>query len=93
MNLEQTRKKRPTADGDGGQPSASYPSARYFQVHFEHLESLIGELCLTLGALKEEVAALRQSASMRSFAVPAEDPDKARTPPCPLQRTGGRGGN
>jgi hypothetical protein len=55
------------ADPNGDDTSAprtmdrpEFPSARYFQIHFEFIEELLGDIRLRLDALKQQVADFQQ---------------------------------
>jgi hypothetical protein len=52
-------------DGNGeNQPE--FPSALYFQVHFEYIEKLLGEATLCLAALTQQVAASQSGSNADS---------------------------
>jgi hypothetical protein len=56
--------EQPGAQGDGGaEGRPEFPSARYFQIHFEYLQSLLDETKRSLDALKEEVAQAQHRAN------------------------------
>jgi transposase len=62
MNLEQTTAKpnAKAADGRGAEfAQEAFPGVRYFQIHFEHIESLIAELRASLEQVRGELAELR----------------------------------
>ncbi|QFY44562.1 hypothetical protein F6R98_19620 [Candidatus Methylospira mobilis] len=48
---------QPANEADGNEPA--FPSALYFQVHFEYIEKLLGEAKLCLEALTQQVAESR----------------------------------
>lgn len=51
-----------TRSAEAGTTSApEFPSARYFQIHFEYLEQLLGDIRLHLDALRQQVADFQQS--------------------------------
>lgn len=65
MNLEQTNAKHPAkaADSHSGEPTQEvFPGVRYFQVHFEHIETLIAELRASLEQVRVELAEVRAMA-------------------------------
>lgn len=45
----------------GATSAPEFPSARYFQIHFEHLEELLGDIRLRLDALRQQVADFQQN--------------------------------
>lgn len=69
MMVEQTcSKPSRRADSNAMQTSDSecadrseFPSARYFQIHFEYLEDLLGEARQSLESLRQQVAEFRQN--------------------------------
>ncbi|WP_045226410.1 hypothetical protein [Methyloterricola oryzae] len=65
MNLEQTKAKpnAKAADDHGAEPvQEAFPGVRYFQIHFEHIESLIAELRTSLEQVRSELAEVRAMA-------------------------------
>jgi hypothetical protein len=54
---------------DPGAPDSSetngtqFPSSRYFQIYFEHIEELLGDVRLRLDALRQHVADFQQEPS------------------------------
>jgi hypothetical protein len=58
MISEPTDAAHPVAQNEAG---PLLPSARYFQVHFECLETLLNEARLSLEALRRDVALLQQA--------------------------------
>jgi hypothetical protein len=44
---------------------AEFPSARYFQIHFEHLEGLLLDTKQHLDALKQPISEVRQITNSR----------------------------
>jgi hypothetical protein len=50
-------------DDSSGADGPAFPAARYFQVHFEYLEELLGEMNSRLESLRSEVAALQRDSA------------------------------
>jgi polyhydroxyalkanoate synthesis regulator phasin len=48
-----------TAPAQGSAGRAQFPSARYFQIHFEHLQTQLLETRESLNALQQQVADLQ----------------------------------
>lgn len=57
MKVETIASGKPAAV-DGG--VSAFPTARYFQVHFEYLESLLNEARMNLEALRQDVATVHR---------------------------------
>ncbi|WP_166642679.1 hypothetical protein [Methylocaldum gracile] len=51
------------ASESGTTSGPEFPSARYFQIHFEYLEELLGDVRLRLDALRQQVADFQQDSS------------------------------
>jgi prefoldin subunit 5 len=51
---------RPAMDKAFAHEEAEFPSARYFQIHFEHLEGLLLDTKQHLDALKQQISEVRQ---------------------------------
>lgn len=72
--LEALREKAPMQE----QPASTVPSARYFQVHFEYLHEMLGELKNKLDDANRQIAVLQrqvQALSSRPQSVPAKKTD------------------
>ena len=54
-------KGRQAMDRDTASHEPEFPSARYFQIHFEHLEGLLLDTRQHLEALKQQVSDVCQS--------------------------------
>ena len=52
-------KLKTTASAQGGAGYAQFPSALYFQIHFEHLQTQLMETRHSLNALQQQVAQLQ----------------------------------
>lgn len=58
-NIMITPKRRPPKSrSDDGNP-AKFPSARYFQIHFQHIEAQLEQTNRSLEALQEQIAILQ----------------------------------
>ncbi|QSA98643.1 hypothetical protein [Methylococcus sp. EFPC2] len=57
------------ATGSSATNGEQFPSARYFQVHFEYLENLLGETRACLDALKRQVATVHQGEGVDTAVV------------------------
>jgi hypothetical protein len=51
-------KRRPPKSGNDGNP-AKFPSSRYFQIHFQHIEAQLEQTNRSLEALLQQVATLQ----------------------------------
>ncbi len=56
MSVEQAGSKRTQDSDNGGVYRPEFPAARYFQIHFEYIEELLGEARRCLEALRQQVA-------------------------------------
>ncbi len=62
MSLEQAGSNVTRDSDDGGVYRPELPSARYFQIHFEYIEELLGEARRCLEALRQQVADFQRNA-------------------------------
>ncbi|MDD5036423.1 MAG: hypothetical protein PHE55_16895 [Methylococcaceae bacterium] len=71
---------------------AEFPSARYFQVHFEYLEELLNEARQSLESLRQQVAEFQQNSdegltdkpgrpARKSVGISVQCDDKRSKPP------------
>lgn len=59
--IKPRRSSHAKADGDVLAVAAdSFPSARYFQIHFEHLHEMIGDLRQQIGQANQQIAELQR---------------------------------
>ncbi|MDT4330645.1 hypothetical protein ACQE3E_00340 [Methylomonas sp. MED-D] len=59
--IKPRRSNRSKADGDAlAVTSDSFPSARYFQIHFEYLHEMIGDLRQQIGQANQQIAELQR---------------------------------
>ncbi|ASF47410.1 hypothetical protein [Methylovulum psychrotolerans] len=56
MACQQQQKKPRAINGPGAEPK--FPAARYFQVHFEHLQAQLEDTRQSLAGLHEQLAEL-----------------------------------
>ncbi len=51
-------KRRPPKSGDDSNPG-KFPSARYFQIHFQHIEAQLEQTNRSIEALQQQIAILQ----------------------------------
>jgi hypothetical protein len=62
MSVEQAGSNGTRDSDNGGVYRPEFPSARYFQIHFEHIEALLGEARRCLDALRQQLADFQRNA-------------------------------
>lgn len=84
MDLKQNNAHTNLAAESEALPASSdtFPSVRYFQVHFEHIEGMMTELRLALERVKAELDEVRSHSGLSGYA-PREMADDCRTTVCP----------
>lgn len=78
-------KKPSTASKDLAPPEQHFPSARYFQIHFQYLQEIIGDLRLQMEKANQQITELHLQLQLNQAVQDSRQDDSGNKPDMTLR--------